>query len=210
MGAKVRMRQMTRAVPREGLDFYPTPPWATRALLHDVMPRLGLAVERDFVLWDPACGAGHMAYVLREYSDRVLASDIHDYGHGEVRDFFAVLSQPSDWIITNPPYNRATDFFLHALELRPRQGVAMLARLQLLEGKDRYARLFSQYVVHVAPFVERVGFNPGAWDPCRDRGVSAYAWFVWVPSRASSSIVWIPPGRRELTRDADSAWSAKV
>ena len=70
----------------KSLDFSPTPPWATRALMMCVLPTLGVS---DFnSVWEPACGEGHMAEVLREYFAEVSATDIFDYGYGDaVHDF---------------------------------------------------------------------------------------------------------------------------
>jgi len=75
----------SRVQPRKDVDFSPTPPWATRALMEHVMPALGV---RDFhSAWEPACGEGHMAEPLREYFTEVMATDVMDYGYGAVRDF---------------------------------------------------------------------------------------------------------------------------
>ena len=76
----------SRLHPADSLDFSPTPPWATRALMHCVMPVLGL---REFnSVWEPACGEGHMAEVLREFFAEVIATDVFDYGYGDaVHDF---------------------------------------------------------------------------------------------------------------------------
>jgi hypothetical protein len=70
----------------DGLDFSPTPPWVTRALIECVMPVLGV---REFhTVWEPACGEGHMAEVLREFFAEVTATDIFDYGYGDaLHDF---------------------------------------------------------------------------------------------------------------------------
>ena len=48
---------------KDSLDDFPTPPWATRALLEHVIPDKDLAGRS---VWEPACGAGHMAKVLKE------------------------------------------------------------------------------------------------------------------------------------------------
>ena len=42
---------------------------------------------------EPACGRGFMAEVLKEYFLKVDASDIHDYGYGEVKNFLATGEQ---------------------------------------------------------------------------------------------------------------------
>ena len=52
----------------DSLDYFPTPPWATRALF-EIIGEDG----RDLVCWEPACGQGHMADVLREYFGAVIA-----------------------------------------------------------------------------------------------------------------------------------------
>jgi hypothetical protein len=61
----------------DGLDFFPTPPWATRSLMERVLPHLG-AVPCG-TIWEPAAGEGHMSGVLAEYGG-VYASDIHPHG----------------------------------------------------------------------------------------------------------------------------------
>jgi hypothetical protein len=72
----------SRVQPKDDLDYSPTPPWATRALIERVFPILGV---RDFAsVWEPACGEGHMAEVLREFFAEVTATDVFDYGYGDV------------------------------------------------------------------------------------------------------------------------------
>jgi hypothetical protein len=70
----------TRIEPSDGLDDFPTPPWATRALIEHVIQ--GGPDLRSQICLEPACGAGHMAKVLAEYFGDVRASDIHPYGLG--------------------------------------------------------------------------------------------------------------------------------
>ena len=54
-----------RVEPKDSADDFPTPPWATRALLEHVLRNPGeLATMRCL---ESACGAGHMAKVLKEY-----------------------------------------------------------------------------------------------------------------------------------------------
>ena len=62
----------------DSLDFFPTPPWATRALCEIVLREFRLGA-----VWEPACGEGHMSETLREYAVSVFASDVHDYGRGQ-------------------------------------------------------------------------------------------------------------------------------
>ena len=72
-----------RGLPADSLDFFPTPPWAMRALIGHVLPELA-----GSVICEPACGAGDMARPLAEVACEIYASDIHDYGFGyAARDF---------------------------------------------------------------------------------------------------------------------------
>jgi hypothetical protein len=209
-GAKVFGRASVMAQRREppnSLDFFPTPPWATRALMRHVLP----AVLNGFHVcsaWDPACGEGHMAEVLREDVAIVKASDVFDYGRGyAVADFLdegTVMIPGVDLIATNPPFNVAIDFVERALAQTP--VVAMLLRLVWLEGEDRYERLFRDRPPAVfAPSVERVAMLRGRWEPAAS-SATAYAWFVWVQDVVPRAPLWIPPGRkRALTLPSDAA-----
>lgn len=192
------------------LDFFPTPPWATRALIEEVLAPEGL-VACDFayglypeMVWEPACGAGHMAIPLAGYFEEVLATDVHDWGFGDVRnlDFTMVardtLKRRPAWVIVNPPFVLAERFVDRALDVAV-EGVAMLLRLNWLEGGARHELIFSgeRKPTFVCPFAERVPMIEGAWDP-EASSATAYAWFVWdrysMSNGARSQIIHIPPG----------------
>ena len=194
-----------RVQPKESLDFFPTPPWATRALLEHLIP------NATGICWEPACGQGDMVHPLAERFGKVIASDIHDYGGGEVRDFMAGPgnmfwdSDPaSDWVITNPPFNCAERFALRALGVA-RVGVALLVRLTFLETPGRYQRLFTVHPpTEVGVFAERVVIVEGRLDP--DGGTAtAYAWIVWEKAHMGhgTELRWIPPCRKRLERRSD-------
>ena len=94
------------------LDNFPTPPWATRALIEQYLDKKTLATQTCL---EPACGAGHMARVLKEYFDAVDSSDVYNYGYGEVRDFtHSIPDQTYNWVITNPPFRLAENFINQA------------------------------------------------------------------------------------------------
>jgi hypothetical protein len=200
----------SRQEPDDSLDFFPTPPWATRALMEVVLPQLG--VRKFGSAWEPACGEGHIAEVLGEYFGRVLATDIVNYGYsGELFDFIEgdpVDYERRDWIITNPPFKeRAEAFVLRSLDLA-NVGVAMFLRLQWLETNGRYERIFHPFPpTMIAQFAERVPLCKGQWDPKGDTA-TAYLWIVWIPEympRSYTRFFWVPPGQREsLTRPDDA------
>ncbi|MBB98342.1 MAG: hypothetical protein CML67_02210 [Rhodobacteraceae bacterium] len=200
----------------DGLDFFPTPPWATRALmlmLFDFLPRISLGRNqwRMETAWDPCCGAGHMSGVLRETFSTVHESDVHPYGQDTVLDFLDTefCADPDlDAIVMNPPFNKAAAFVRHALSHRPAI-VAALVRSNWIEGKTRYATLFrDRPPTAVFQFVERVPMVAGRW-AINARTATSYAWFVWVdslyPTVAENAplLRFIPPCRQTLSRDDD-------
>ena len=192
-----------RSEPADSLDYFPTPPWATRALMEHVIPEsaknLGLVRE-------PACGEGHMAAVIAEYTPHVMASDIHDYGYGKVLDYttFEGVGVGPDWVITNPPFNQAEAFLNVALG-EARVGVALLLRSVWMHGVKRHKGIFAKRPPNfIAPFAERVPMVKGRWDPAASTATD-YCWFVWIQRGPNLSMVsWIPPGQRlALTGWAD-------
>lgn len=205
----------SRQEPGDSLDYFPTPPWATRALMEHVLPQLG--IHDIGQVWEPACGEGHMSAVLEEYAS-TIATDIFDYSSDlrmppswwRTLDFLCETeTTPAvDWIITNPPFAPAEDFALRALKLAS-AGVAFFVRWQWIESVGRYQRLFNPYPpTLVCPFAERVPICKGQWDPDGSTA-TAYCWIVWhkplSSARLSTRLFWIPPGQREaLTRPDDA------
>ena len=192
-----------RVEPIDSRDDFPTPPWATRALIEHVLPE----VNKSMTCLEPACGAGHMSKVLEEYFDEVNSSDIYNYGYGAERDFLAwqktVPNNQYDWVITNPPFKLAEEFIVAALDIA-REGVAILARTVFLESVGRYNRLFSERPpAKFAQFVERVPMVKGRLD-AKASTATGYSWFVWEKKMSDSpELIWIPPCRRTLEREGD-------
>jgi hypothetical protein len=199
----------SRVEPDDSLDYFPTPPWATRALIEVVLRQTGHAASvHAQTVWEPACGEGHMAEVLAEYFGDVVASDIHDYGYGHTANFLGdIVPSTDDWIITNPPFGKdAEAFVLRALEFA-RVGVAMFLRLQWLETNGRFERVFLPHPpALIAQFAERVPLHKGRWEPDGDTA-TAYLWIVWLKLRAGrdTRFMWIPPGQREALTKPDDA-----
>ena len=210
------MAQRTEAA--DSLDDFPTPPWATRALLEHVIGKRQLLNQMSCL--EPACGSGHMAKVLAEYFGAVHASDIHDYGYGLVADYLApppalslgkrgskkrIAPAPMevDWVITNPPFRLAEDFLETALK-QARVGVALLTRTVFIESVGRYERIFKPNPPsHFAQFTERVPMVKGRLDK-KASTATGYSWLVWEKSaKRRAQLVWVPPCRKSLERDGD-------
>lgn len=194
----------------DSLDDFPTPPWATRALIDHVIDPAGVMGD---TCWEPACNRGYMARPLAEYFTKVHLSDIHDYGLGAfIGDFLFPTSFPNgrfdapEWIITNPPFRLAEQFVSRARQIAS-VGCAVIVRTSFLEGVGRYRDLFSQDPPSIiAQFSERVPMVRGRYDPDASTATS-YAWLVWVNGFSGTGFVWIPPCRKHLQRTADSEFA---
>lgn len=190
-----------RVEAHDSLDHFPTPPWATRALCEWLM-KASYALPEYNVL-EPACAEGYMARALGEYFTRVDASDVHDYGYGDVVDFLWPSDARHDWVITNPPFRLACEFALTARR-RARFGVALLVRSAFLEGVGRHAELFNESPPsEVLQFCERVPMVKGRIDK-KATTATAYCWLVWrIAQPPITRLHWIAPCRRRLERELD-------
>ncbi len=183
-----------RRVDSGGPDFYPTPRWATQALVdHEVFEGL---------TWEPACGDGAMAEVLKENGLAVYASDLHDRGYGISGEDFLKSDKCFYNIITNPPYSLANEFLYKAYS-RTNKKVALLLRLAFLEGAERQRKIFQKTPpARVWVFSERVTFYPKGEERASG-GTTAYAWFVWDHSHEGpTELRWISLGRKPNSRKA--------
>jgi hypothetical protein len=170
----------------EGPDFFPTPAWATYALIDNE--------KFSGEIWESACGNGAMSRVLDKTGCTVTSSDLYERGFGETGIDFLTAKKQSDNIITNPPYNSAEGFVAAGLNKAKRK-FALLLRLAFLEGANRANTIFSRNPPNrVWVFSERITFYPeGAIR--KGTGTTAYAWFVWDRSAPpSTELKWFKPG----------------
>lgn len=199
-----------RSEPHDSLDYFPTPPWATRALC-EFLKANGYSLDRQ-VVWEPACGSGHMFAPLAEYFAHVFATDIMEYewevsfGRQEgVGDFlFPNMMDlgPVEWVITNPPFKLAEQFIARASQVA-KTGFAMLVRTAFLEGVGRYNKLFSvNPPSYILQFTERVPMQKGSLDKDLS-SATAYCWLVWIDGEYPPKFDWIAPCRKQLERDSD-------
>lgn len=192
-----------RHEPRDSRDDFPTPPWATRALLEHVIGSERLEAMSCF---EPACGRGYMSRALEERFGLVHSADAYDYGYGDTSDFLAsdCPTGSYDWVITNPPFKLAQPFIEKSLRIAS-EGVAILARTVFLESKGRYEGIFSQTPpTYFAQFTERVPMVKGRIDP-KASTATGYGWFVWLKGEHSTGtqLKWIPPCRKLLEKNGD-------
>lgn len=169
-------------------NFYPTPPEATRALL---------SVERfDGSIWEPACGKGHIAEVLKAAGHAVVATDLNQWGYGIAGVNF--LTEPrarARHIITNPPYGRglADAFIRKALALvTPCGKVAMLLNLASLAHPARTAFWNSTPPARIWAIDSVVCWPDPVRQPPRHFRDQRYFWAVWVAGHSGTTTIgWL-------------------
>lgn len=165
------------------LDFYQTPPEATRALLANQQLPHGI--------WEPHCGHGAIAEALLDAGHAVYASDVENRGYphqAATVDFLCTRRCPRgvDAIVMNPPFSAAAIHVRHALQLCPL--VVVLLRLTFLEagndkteaGRARLWCLDRGHLSKVLVFKERLPMmHREGWTGPRSTSTTAFAWFVF-------------------------------
>jgi len=176
---------------REANDFYATPHSASRALF--------AAEEFWGSIWEPSCGDGQICAVATECGHNVIGTDLIYRGYGEGgRDFLKEEKLLAPNVVTNPPFKHAEKFIAHALALGADK-VAMLLRLQFLEGARRRKMFESTPLARVLVFSKRIPrmHNPDYTGP-KTTSLIAFAWFVWERGHnGAPEIRWIAPKEAE-------------
>ncbi len=171
---------------RSELDYYGTDPKTIDSLLR--------RETFSHTVWEPCAGHHNIVNRLVESGYEVRASDIINYdGHAhEILDF---LTNTSSWehdIVTNPPFCLAEEFVLKSLEtMREGSKLALLLRLQFLEGTRRYESIFRENPpcrVYVFPSRQVCSKT----DDFTEGSAIAFAWFIWEKGfKGSPEIKWI-------------------
>ena len=155
-------------------DYYATDPQAVEMLL---------ALETFApVIWEPACGEGHISKVLQAHGHDVISTDLiyRGFGDPEPMDFLTETFPDFEGdIITNPPYSAGLEFVERALEtVRPGGKVAMFLKVQFLEGKKR-GELFSKTPPRTV-YISRSRLSRAKnGDFTHVENAIAYAWYIW-------------------------------
>lgn len=174
------MSQRDSGYERKALDRYETPEWATEALLPH------LPAMRGCKVWEPAAGSGKMAAVLARRSE-VWSSDIHGNDNAFEHDFLRHETlgrhpvEIATAIITNPPYELATEFCEQALRLMQPYGiVAMLLRTDFDHAKSR-AHLFRDCPAFAKKLVlmKRIAWFVEANGKPKASPSFNHAWYIW-------------------------------
>lgn len=193
-----------RSEPHDSLDDFPTPPWATRALI-EWLKNMGYRLN-EHTCREPAANRGHMVKPLIEDFKSVEAYDVHDYGVGFPQGDYLFGESPEEvgFSITNPPFRLAEQFIARMLE-SSRHACAVIVRSAFLEGVGRFNNLFSETPpTDILQFSERVVMHKGKLS-AKGSTATAYCWLVWRKNDRTgrTQFDWIAPCRKRLERKED-------
>jgi len=182
-GAAIERRKMSitgsqiaggnTAYKRVESDYYPTPPEATKALLNF------LKLPAETVIWEPACGQGHMVKVMEEYGYKVTGSDIQ----GD-EDYLKIPTKECDWIITNPPFSVSQEFIERSIQHG--KPFALLLKSQYWHAKKRLELFRNFPPSYILPLTWRPDFlfgKRGSGSPLMD-----VMWVVWTGNESASTL----------------------
>lgn len=161
---------------RRELDFYPTPPEVTKALMDFLFDNK--LVTKESLVWEPACGNGAMSNEIKKYVDDVHTTDIRNTAYSKNSVDFLVTTFDCDAVITNPPFNQSEEFIRHGLKQAP--VVCMLLKSQYWHAKKRFS-LFSEFQ---PSFILPLTWRPDFLFDQRENGKTGsptmdVQWVVW-------------------------------
>ena len=177
------MSATNRGGKRDPKDFYPTPPWCTRALLD----RWDLG---GGVLLDPACGEGDIIAVASSYGISCRGIEIDEERAGLVNDTMSLGSDDIaihgdallvEWpdfdnIVGNFPFSLCAEIARKGLSLlKPDKRMALYEKITwLTSSRTRLDVVNSPHLRWIGYFVDR----PSHTDDGNTDAIG-YAWYLW-------------------------------
>jgi hypothetical protein len=176
---------------RVPFDFYETPAWQTRALAKHVDIR-----GRCF---EPCVGNGAIVRALAAdgKSRRWVTNDLDPNwpadSHHDAREEAAWHAASPDWVVSNFPFNVATDIVKRA-HSAAHVGVAVLLRLSWLEPTADRRDFLAEHPPDLLIVLPRTRYNPNS----KSVDSVTTAWMVWYtdpenhPAGASYGVIVHP------------------
>ena len=196
---------------RQKDDYYATPPWEVKNILNI----LNLPIKNSDTILEPCIGGGHMFSAIIDYLNeknqipKLIGTDIKNRGYMMPINYnnSIILKQGNDcdymlddypfdvadYIIMNPPFKLIEPFCIRSFEIA-KKGVLCFARLQFLEGKARYEKIFIEHPpTDIYIYVDRVMCYKDGNFSIGGSSAQAYAWFYWDMQKTVSEpkIHWI-------------------
>ncbi len=166
---------------RRAFDYYPTPPWMTRALLRRVRP---------FDVLEPCSGENAIVDVLKANGvETIYTNDLDSSRPAKTHldmtcqgswDLFSGLQKPPYWGVTNVPFDIADQIV--PLAVKHLRCFATILRLSWLEPTVARQRFLAANPPRTLIVMPRWDFKGrGATDSVTS------AWFIWEQGRSSAT-----------------------
>ena len=175
---------------RSELDFYPTPPEVTFALLNF------LNIPEGKTIWEPACGEMDMANAIKSRGYSVISTDIA-FG----QDFLTEPLVNCDWIITNPPFGVSEKFIERCAEHG--KPFALLLKSQYWHAKKRYDLFDKIKPAVVCPLTWRPDFQFKKHEKRRSPLMDVQ-WCIWYPPYNQKTIFF--PMNKEIKEVSNESY----
>lgn len=197
-------RSSAAKAPRQPLDFYPTPPAVTRALI---------AAEGDAIrnghgvrVWEPCGRGGAIARELSATGFETVASDLVPDPANRVAalNLLDCRRRWADVAITNPPFALASQMIAQLLDTLATPYVALLLKSSFWHAEERTG-LFRR---HRPTIRYDLTWRPdflGQGAPTME-----CSWFVWDRARPAAEASWALLGRTGRVRGADDLFDGET
>lgn len=174
---------------RANNDFYATNPKDVEKLFSEC----NIPFAQNIL--EPCAGEGHIAQVFKDKGYNVTACDLiqRNYPLDKCWDFLKQAESFDGDIVTNPPYELATEFVTKALNIIPEGNrVVMFLKLTFLESKKRKPLFETKQLKTVYVYTNRTACAKNGDPSGFGTGAVAYAWYEWVKGYNGDPIIkWI-------------------
>lgn len=108
-------------------------------------------IPKDYIIWEPCAGEGHIVRFFQKHGYKVISSDIK-FG----QDFLNYKpNEPYDIIITNPPFNISNKIIQRCYSLK--KPFMLLVPFNIMQGLHR-TTLFQSYGISLFLLGERIDY----------------------------------------------------
>lgn len=180
-------------VKRQPLDYYPTPPEVTRALLREERNCIA-SFARDNRVWEPCGRGGAIMRVLAEYEFTPVGTDLVADPDNDVAalDLLQAKRAKSRVVVTNPPFAPAAAMILHLLEALDVDYLALLLKATFWHADERAALFRKHRPARIRALTWRPDFLGGG-NPTME-----CAWFIWQRGWACGTQYSVLPREDDL------------
>jgi len=177
---------------RQKEDFYATSPKALELFLNKIKED-GFKIKG--VIWECACGKGHLSEELKRNGYLVKSTDLIDrgYGKGNVDFLKHNIRAWGTSILTNPPFKLAERFVENGLDvIQQDYHLILFLKIQFLEGQKR-KKLFKKYPPkYIYCHSSKQLCAKDAEFEKYTATTQFYAWYVWEKGFKGDTIIkWI-------------------